>query len=601
MNEIIYLEPDSEITSVIDRIKKAESDSVVLVIPRGATLAQSIVNLKLLKKTAEGIGKEISLVTNDRISRNLGSQIGITVYSRVSEAGRTKAPEQTKPADDRDKVEDEGSFKVNNYYRNKEKEEEAEAADDLPAKDVAKSESVDLLDNDYTDSTESDAPDIDIPDAPEKDYDDDYEAAPTRESSDYDDDEPKYEAKKIPAAQYKKSNLKHTRKPIIIFSSIFLIILLIVSFIFLPYASASIQIKSEDYSTDLAIVADKTVAASDTNKLMIPATTTEIEKDLSKDFSSTGTKDIGVKATGKINIYNNTDSAVTLPAGTKIAYGDKSYTTDSAVTVPKLTLATVLSDCKNMGNGTYECKIPGLKSDVAVTASSTGEAYNLSPTSPFSVAGFASAKIYAESKTAFSGGSSKVVKVVSESDLDKAATSIKNELTTAAKKELSDQVEKSNLITTGSEVKVEVSSETSTKKADEEADTFNYSVKEKLYVLGFSEDDLKKLIEGAVADKVGNDKMILDPEDADISYKVTSSDIDSGIIKINASLKGKIGSKLDADSIKTTIKSKSVSKATELIKSNESVEDVVITTWPKFYKRIPMLKNRIKVSFDYAK
>ena len=605
MNEIIYLEPDSEITSVIDRIKKAESDSVVLVIPRGATLAQSIVNLKLLKKTAEGLGKEISLVTNDRISRNLGSQIGITVYSRVSEAGRAKVPEKRDDSKQKDDPEDEGSFKVNNYYRNKEKEEETEAADVTPVADAGDVDSVDAFDDDYSEdvgkrssnSSEDNYDDGYVPasdqeDKESKDYDKDY---------DEDEEEPKYETKKIPAAQYKKTNLKHTRKPIIILSSVFLVVLLIASFVFLPYASASVQIKPEDYTTDISIVADKTATANDTNKLTIPATTTEIEKDLSKDFDSTGTKDTGTKATGTVDIYNYTDSAVTLPAGTRIAYGDKSFTTDSVVTLPKLTIATVLTDCKSTGNGTYECKVPGLKSGVAVTASSTGESYNLSPASPFSVAGFATSKIYAESKTAFSGGTTKMIKIISQSDLDKASASIKSELTASAKKELTDQVTKNNLTTTGSEVKVEVSSETSTKKADEESDTFNYSVKEKLYVLGFSESELKKLIDDAVINKVGDNKMILDPEESDISYKVTSSDIDAGTIKISASFKGKIGSKLDSNSIKISIKNKSLSRATEIIKSNENVENVSITTWPKFYKRIPMLVNRIKISFDYAK
>ncbi|MEK7097467.1 MAG: hypothetical protein AAB906_01305, partial [Patescibacteria group bacterium] len=94
MNEIIYLEPSEEITSVIDKIRTLPGDSASFVIPRGATIAQSIVNLKLLKKSAEGMKKEISLVAIDRISRNLASQIGLTVYSKVSEAqkARPKTP-----------------------------------------------------------------------------------------------------------------------------------------------------------------------------------------------------------------------------------------------------------------------------------------------------------------------------------------------------------------------------------------------------------------------------------------------------------------------------------------------------------------------------
>ncbi len=89
---MIYLESDEEITSVIDKISKATSVDVALVIPRGGNLAQSIVNLKLLKKRASDLGKDVSLVTADKISRNLASQVGISVYSRVDEVGRRSVP-----------------------------------------------------------------------------------------------------------------------------------------------------------------------------------------------------------------------------------------------------------------------------------------------------------------------------------------------------------------------------------------------------------------------------------------------------------------------------------------------------------------------------
>lgn len=601
MNEIIYLEPDSEITAVIDRIKKAESDAVALVIPRGATLAQSIVNLKLLKKAAEGLGKEISLVTNDRISRNLGSQIGITVFSRVSEADRVK-PIVKAAVPEPDEEEDDDSFKVNNYYRNKEKEEEeAEAQEELPVIAAANEESTDTFDDDFSDDTD------DTPVSPEKDLDGDYTPG-EHESDDSDaaeEEAPKYEAKKIPAAQYKKSNLKHTRKPIIIISSVFVVILLIASFIFLPYASASVQIKTEDYSTELAILADKTVTASNVDKLTIPATITDLDKDLSKDFSSTGTKDVGTKATGTVNIYNVTADKLGLPAGTKLNASGKIFTLDALTNLPASTAvsgSTTIDEATALGcTSLIGCRIPGSASGIKVTALETGESYNISSKDILTVAGFVASKVYASTTAAFSGGITKVIKTVSATDIEKAAAAVKDELTTAAKKELTDKVAKNNLTITGADIKTEIASETSTKKADEEAETFNYSVKAKLYVLGFSESELKKLADDSVLSKVGSDKMILNPDKAEISYKVTANDLDAGTVKINASFKGKIGSKLDAAAIKTSIKNKSVSKAETIIKSNENVESVTITTWPKFYKRIPMLKNRVKVTFDYAK
>lgn len=85
--ETLYLESDEEITSCLEKLKRAEEKEVVLVIPKGATILQSLVNLKLLSKKAKELNKEIALVTGDKIGRNLASQAGLSVYSHLDEKG----------------------------------------------------------------------------------------------------------------------------------------------------------------------------------------------------------------------------------------------------------------------------------------------------------------------------------------------------------------------------------------------------------------------------------------------------------------------------------------------------------------------------------
>src|SRR4030042_6994139 len=85
MEEILYLEPDEEITSVIDKMKQAKSKRLALVVPREATLLQSVVNLKLLLREAANSDKEIALVTADKIGRNLAAQVGLVVYDSIKD------------------------------------------------------------------------------------------------------------------------------------------------------------------------------------------------------------------------------------------------------------------------------------------------------------------------------------------------------------------------------------------------------------------------------------------------------------------------------------------------------------------------------------
>ena len=74
-HKTIYIEATEEITSVVDRLKDVDAEDVIVVIPKGSIILQSIVNLKLLKKQAKRHQKNLIIVTNDKIGRNLASAV----------------------------------------------------------------------------------------------------------------------------------------------------------------------------------------------------------------------------------------------------------------------------------------------------------------------------------------------------------------------------------------------------------------------------------------------------------------------------------------------------------------------------------------------
>lgn len=83
--KIIYLEPDEEITSVIERLKAIDDPEVAIVVPKRAGILQSIINLKLLRFQSEKQKKRLSVVTTDKTGRNLASAVGLTVYQKLPE------------------------------------------------------------------------------------------------------------------------------------------------------------------------------------------------------------------------------------------------------------------------------------------------------------------------------------------------------------------------------------------------------------------------------------------------------------------------------------------------------------------------------------
>jgi hypothetical protein len=81
--KMIYVEIDDEVTGIFDRIKHLKYKNIYLVVPKRAIIFQSIVNLKILRRKAEEIEKNIFIITNDRNGIHLATKIGLTVYDRM--------------------------------------------------------------------------------------------------------------------------------------------------------------------------------------------------------------------------------------------------------------------------------------------------------------------------------------------------------------------------------------------------------------------------------------------------------------------------------------------------------------------------------------
>jgi len=590
MNEIIYLESSEEITSVIDRLRAIPASSISFVIPRGATIAQSIVNLKLLKKSATEMGKEISLVATDRISRNLASQIGLTVYSKVSEAEKAspKLPEPeklSKPLDgDHEEDEKNGQFRVNNYYRNKK--------DDLG--DDEEEIKKELKEHSEKANEEESTPEMEMTKRPVGDHLSEEKNDEELPEEKYHDNVHHIEQKKenvnFKPMSNKPTNIKGSRKPIIILISIGVLAMLALAYLFLPYTTIAIQVKTEDFKAEKEITVDRNAKAKDESKLVLPGTLLEQEKETTKTFDATGKKDMGTKASGTLSFSNSAGVDDQIAAGTtvKSLNGGVEFTLDQAVAVPKATAV--------VSPGGQIQLTPG-KATGKVTAKNPGEKSNLPSGSNYSVAG--KSLMAAAGET--SGGVSKEIKVVTSSDLQKAEESLKTEIAASGKTELLDLAKKEKLSIFDNSNKSEIISSSSPKKDGDEADKFDYTVKIKLFAIGFVKTDLDNLLIENLNSSLGSNKMLINPDKAEINYDLADNNIDDGVMTIKAGFVGKSGQKITEDSIKKEAKGKMVNGAKQAISGNAGVEKVEINNWPKVMPEIPWLVKRIKVTFDYAK
>ncbi len=75
--QTIYLNSDDDIASVIDCLSGSEARNLILVIPKEADILSGAINLQLLKREAENLGKNIFIATTDQTGRYLAKQVGI--------------------------------------------------------------------------------------------------------------------------------------------------------------------------------------------------------------------------------------------------------------------------------------------------------------------------------------------------------------------------------------------------------------------------------------------------------------------------------------------------------------------------------------------
>lgn len=614
MNKVYYLEPDEEITKIVDRIRKTEEDGVVLVISRGSTIAQSIINLKLLQRNAKEHKKGIGIVSTDQITKNLADQLNIPVFAKASQAEKADLAGLISPKNDAENVDPEESpVKVNKYKKYDLSQVSAKDRKDEPEEKEVNEESFDDdlgdVDSDTTDNS-GDSESADYQNDAE-DEEDEGRAEAEEYLRSREEKSDKFQHRDLPSpkederpheksdkeermhlgngSQHREKSAKK-KKIIKIVAGVLIILLAVSSIIFLPSVQASVILKTEDISKKATFTVDQNQKQADIGNLTIPGQLVELSKDETKTFSSTGTKDAGSKATGTITISNGISTkSIPVSPGTKVTSSDgKVFTINSGVMVPGMTNVQI-SDGKvtSYDAGTV---------DASVTASANGDDYNLAANTKFTVS-----SMTATNKSAFSGGATKNILYVTETDLTNAEKAIKDTALTDNKVELLANAAKSSLTVVEDYISVDIVSIDANKKANDEADTFQITAKVRLSVLGFSTEELKAATIEYVNSGLSSGQMLVNPEQNDPTYEVNDFDASTNILKLDVTFTGKVGAKLSSDALAGKIKNKSLDAAKSYLLSENGVDSVEITSKPSFWQRTPLLANRITINFDYQK
>ncbi|MBN1935710.1 MAG: baseplate J/gp47 family protein [Anaerolineae bacterium] len=84
MEQIIYLEIDDDITTTRDRLRRAQSKQVLMVVPPRCQALRRQLDFRLLSRQAAALQMDLALISGDAALRDMAVAEGLTVFTRLS-------------------------------------------------------------------------------------------------------------------------------------------------------------------------------------------------------------------------------------------------------------------------------------------------------------------------------------------------------------------------------------------------------------------------------------------------------------------------------------------------------------------------------------
>ncbi len=556
--DTIYIDVDDEITAIIDKVRSSHEKIVALVLPKRATVFQSIVNMKLLKRTADGAKKHLVLITSEAGLLPLAGSVGLYVAKTLQ--SRPEIPTHGDASHGGDDTEE----AVDMATASEEKLDPTRSVGAYATAGAAIGAGSGDLDDDQPIELDNDAPMTSGVASGAK--------------------KPKKGGRKFSIPDFNKF-----RTWIIIGGAglVVLVFMWYFGFVVMPRATITVKTDSTAISADFDLKLDTEADAVDVDEGIIPAVLQQTTKTVTQQAEATGQKDKGTKSTGTIRFYNCNlndliiGNDVTIPAGTGVSANGLTFITQTSVTV---------SPSNYQGD---TCKKNKLSNSVGITAQNAGDKYNI-PAATYSVANNSSVSGQGSDTT---GGVSEIVKVLSQADIDGASQKISAQDTAPIKAELQKALESQGLYVIGETFTPAKPEVTASAKVGDEVPSVTITQKTNYTLLGTQQADLKKLITEAVSKKIDPTKQsILDYGIADAVFKMQSQQGTATLVSFDGTAIA--GSDLNLGEIKKQVAGKKANTAKEVIGQYPSVTEVKVEYSPFWVKSIPKKESKITVTVE---
>jgi len=545
--DVIYIDVDDDVTAIIGKIKKAKEKVIALVPPKRAGALQSTVNLRLIDRMVKAEKKHLVLITNNPALIALAANATIPVAKNLQ-----SKPELAEiPAlavDEGDDIIDGSQLPVGDHAKS------VKVSDNTREKTGMRSDVIDGMDIDGEEVEETAAAASVAGGALKK-------AASSRSKV------------KIP-------NFDKFRKRLFlgIGGGVLLVALLIWMFVFAPEATVIITAKTSPAPVSATVKLGGT-AATDFKTGVITSVMQQEKKDESIEFDATGEKDTGTPATSAVRFYTSDATTAingaTIPAGTRLTTsGGLVFTTDEAVVL----------NSQNYTNAQGK-----------ITAVGNGAGYNNAAGDLSGAPGKISANIVGMT----GGGTSKMSKVISADDIERAKGQLIGKSTDAEKKSLAKKFVNGEKVIDSS-FTVDRAEGVSAPAVNEEAPangkgkltiatTYTLYAVPKADLTTYLTNSIKTQLDNQTGQRVYNTGI----------DKATLSNFrkDGATLTATIAATGQIGPKIDEGQIKESVKGEIYGDVQSTLEAIDGVQEVDVQFSYFWVRSVPNNTNKIHIEF----
>ncbi len=570
--DTVYIDIDDEITSVIDKVISSKAKTVALVLPKRASVFQSVVNMKLLKRKSDQNGKKVILVTTESSLLPLAGATGLLVSKTL--ASTPEIPDGPLIVSREDDIDEDAPIEVNT-------EPKRDFRNLKDAKNILK-RPVGTLDDEAklnsNNEIDEDLNTIDIEDISK------------------DQDEPEYK----PSRKEKKHNKKKdhalsvpdfdTFKKYGFLGVIGIIVLVISSwylFSVLPTATITIATNAQSVNANLSFSLSTSANTLDSTNNVLPAKQVTLNNNYTASVPATGVMypDIAkgqVRLT--VQICNQSPPSTNPVVNTNVGIAWNS-----------LTFVTTEPTSFNDGVTSGGCINYSAKSNTSVSAQSGGSKYMATSGASFIYRNYTysnkSTTITGTAVADFTGGDNKTITVASQGDINSATTKL-NQNNDTAKSKLQDQLTQGNYYPLPATFVATPSDVTPNVLAGTQTNTVTVSESVNFVMYGVKQADLVTILEKNIKSQANN-QSILDNgiTNANIALANGSTDTTHLTIQANAA----VGPALDVNKIKIASEGQKSQVIKQNITADPNVTNVTIKYSPFYVSQAPSSPSKITV------